>query len=202
MSAHEGGRLALGRGLHFLPQADRSLRVVAGTGCQFQTDQVGFAFVGAAVGQRQAVLHGHLSCLVAGITQSEQGACQLGAHLCDVGSRDGFAAMLAQGVGNFVPHDLGDLVIAELQLVDDAGVEQNFAAGRAAGVQLVVFDQVDFPVPAAGVGAEMRDFLDQLAGDRVETAHGRGVGVEQALLLGFCQGLLIGLVCHLVDLFG
>ncbi len=29
--------------------------------------------------------------------------------------------MLAQGVGHFVAHDHGDLIVGELQLLDDAG---------------------------------------------------------------------------------
>ena len=41
VGAHERWRLALGGGLHFLPEADSGLGVVAGAGSQFQADEVG-----------------------------------------------------------------------------------------------------------------------------------------------------------------
>jgi hypothetical protein len=59
------------------------------------------------------------------------------------------ARMLAQGVGHFVAHDHGDFVVGELELVQDAGVEGDLAAGHAKGVDLLAADQVDLPLPAA-----------------------------------------------------
>jgi hypothetical protein len=44
--------------------------------------------------------------------------------------------VLAQGVGDFVPHHGGELVVRDLQLLDDAGVDRDLAARHAPRVDL------------------------------------------------------------------
>ena len=53
-------------------------------------------------------------------------------------------------------HDHGDFVITELELVDDAGVEGDLAAGHAKRVDLLAADQIDLPAPLAGARVPLR----------------------------------------------
>jgi hypothetical protein len=58
---------------------------------------------------------------------------------------DALAGVLAQRVGHLVAHDHGGFVVGELELVQDAGVERDLAAGHAKGVDLLAANQVDLP---------------------------------------------------------
>ncbi len=188
------------RGLaHFVPQGDGRVRVVAGAGRQFQADQVGFVFIAAAVGQSHqqvdpVVAHGDCFLRCAG----DQGDLLQRADTVGLGHR--FTAMLAQGVGDFMTHDRGDFVIGQLQLLDQAAVENDLAARTAVGVELIALDQVDFPVPLRGIRAEDRGLGNQPIGDRLD-APGIGTGlVQHVLAVRFADLLLIGLRVGLVDL--
>ena len=99
-------------------------------------------------------------------------------------------------------HHSRDFGIGQLQLVDQAGVENDLAAGAAVGVELVALDHVDFPFPVRRIGAKLRRLGNQPIGDRLH-ALGGGAGPVQRVVAGrFAQRLLIRLCIHLVDLIG
>ncbi|MNT79974.1 hypothetical protein D3C72_2193740 [compost metagenome] len=81
--------------------------------------------------------------------------------------------MLAQGVGDFMPHHRSQFVIGQLEFVDQAVVDEDLAARPAVGVELVALDQVHFPVPLCRIRAELRGLGNQAVGDGL---HALGIG--------------------------
>jgi hypothetical protein len=154
VSAHELRRRAFRSLAHLVPQGDRGIRVVTGAGGQFEADQVGLVFIGAAVGQGHAVVGHGVGQRQAVLAQTEQGTGALLGHFDAIGLGHRFATVLAQGVGDFMAHDRGDFVVGQLQAVDQARVENDLAARAAVGVELIALDQIDFPLPLRRIRAE------------------------------------------------
>ena len=103
--------------------------------------------------------------------------------------------MLAQGVGDFMAHDLRGLVVAELQLIEDAGVEGDLAAGHAKGIDLLAAQQVDFPGPLARAWIPWRRKWNQIACNAPQS--------QQLRMVWRCQRALTGrLPEHLLVLLG
>ena len=100
------------------------------------------------------------------------------------------ARVLAQGVGDFVAHDHRNFVIGELELLQDAGVKSDLAAGHAESVDLVGADQVDLPLPA---------FCTVIPLERKRNDLGRdGTQAYQLRVVFGCQCVLgVGLLHHL-----
>ncbi len=114
---------------------------------------------------------------------------------------DLFTRVLAKCVGDLVAHHDGDLGVGQLQLVDQPGVEHDFAAGHHERVHLVAGDEVDFPVPTLGVGTEYRALRYDPPGDRTHTLQHRRLRVERALFRGIRFQGRIGFRAHLGELF-
>ena len=99
------------------------------------------------------------------------------------------ARMLAQRVGHLVAHDHRHLVVAELQLRQDAPEEGDLAAGHAEGVDLRAAEQDDFPLPLLGARVPWRRERDDALGDEAQPHQLRVVvGRQRACLRapGFC----------------
>ncbi|MNF90260.1 hypothetical protein D3C84_728170 [compost metagenome] len=108
--------------------------------------------------------------------------------------------MLAQGVGDLVAHHRRQFVVSELELIDQAAVDDDLAARTAVGVELVAVDHVGFPGPLRGIRTERGSLGDQALGDGVDAACIGAVLVQHALLRRLAQRLLVGLGVHLVEL--
>jgi hypothetical protein len=195
--------LGIAAGLaHLLPQADRRVRVVAGARRQLQADDVRLVLVGTAVGQSHQVFHSGIGHLLAGLAQPQQGRAHLGRQLRAIGLGHGLAAVLAKGVGDFVAHYRRQLGIGQLQLLDQATVDDDLAARAAVGVELFAVDQVDLPVPLRGIGTEHRGLGDQSAGDGLDPPRISAALVQHTLARGLAEGLLVSLGIHAIDLLG
>jgi len=136
--AHELGWRTTAGSRHLLPQADSGIRVIARTRSQLQPDQVGLVLVAPTVGQGEAVLHHRIGHRQATFPQPQQSAGALLGQFDTVGLGHGFAAVFAQRVRHLVTHDRGDLVVAQLELLDDAAVEDDLAARPAVGVDIIL----------------------------------------------------------------
>ena len=141
-------------GTHFLPQRHAGARVVARTRSDFHADEIGFGFIIAAeleVDQVSALL-GHQVGELRAHTKKYRShrAADGGNPVGGRGLTHAFTRVLAQGVSDFMAHDHGHLVVRELQLVQDAAVKSNLAAGHAIGVDLVRAHEVDLPLPLFG----------------------------------------------------
>src|SRR3954451_11151261 len=110
--------------------------------------------------------------------------------------------MLAQRVRDLVSHHDGDLAVGEVQLVDEAGVEGDLAAGHAERVELRTREHVDLPLPPRRVAAEDCRVRLDAARDRAHAFEHGGIAVERARFGGIGQQLRVGLRRHLVELAG
>lgn len=90
--------------------------------------------------------------------------------------------MLTQRVGDLVAHHRGDLVVGELQLLDQPGIEDDLAARAAVGIQLGAVDDIHFPGPLRGIRAEYADLGDQPLGDAIDALGNRRVLSSTPLL--------------------
>ena len=106
--------------------------------------------------------------------------------------RGALPPVLAQGVGDLVAHDRGGLVVGELQLLQDAGVEGDLAARHAPGVDLGRRDHVDFPGPAGGVLPEHRGVRDDPGRDGPDPLDLLRIAVDGPLVVRLAEGLLVG----------
>ena len=98
-------------------------------------------------------------------------------------------------------HDRGGLVVGQLQLIEQTGVDNDLAAGTTVGVEFVALDQIDFPLPLRGIRPERRRLGNQPVSDGLNTL---GIGtrlVEHILAARIAHGLLIILSVSLIDLF-
>ncbi len=194
--------LAAGGLAHLAPERDGRFRVVAPAGGHFQADEVGFRLVAAAELERDQ-LRAEVRGRVAQVAQAQQLRAERQAHARGLRLGQAGAGVLAQCMGHLVAHDHGGLVIGELELVQDAGVEGDLAARHAEGVDLFAADQVDlpFPLPRAVVplGGEGNEALADAA-----QAHQLGMCVagQGALGLGLGEHLIVLLVGGGLQLLG
>ncbi|MNF90309.1 hypothetical protein D3C85_1111030 [compost metagenome] len=108
--------------------------------------------------------------------------------------------MLAQGVGDFMAHDRGELIVSELKTVDQPGVDKDLAARTTVGIELVALDQVHFPLPLGRVRTKVRRLGNQPVGNRPNTLGIAAGLVQHAFAARLTHSLCIGLGVHLVDL--
>lgn len=187
---------------HLVPQADAGARVVGAARGHFQADQVGLGFVVAAVFEREQ-LGAEVGADLAQIAQPQHGREHRQADAGGLGLGQALARVFAQGVGHFVAHDGGDFVVAELKLVEDAGVEGDLAAGHAPGVDLLAADQVDLPAPALGARVPGRAVRDEAAGDGAQAPQLRvPFGRQRALGAGLGQHFGVLLLAGLLQRLG
>ncbi len=108
--------------------------------------------------------------------------------------------MLAQGVGNFMPNDSSQFRVRWLNPFDQAAVNRHLAARHTPGINFVLIDEVDFPIPGAGVRTENTDLIDQALGNGLDpTSLGR-IGIQRLLLPSLGQDLSIILGRRLIEL--
>ena len=97
-------------------------------------------------------------------------------------------------------HDRGNLVVAQLELIDQAAIKDDLAARTTVGIELVTLDQIDLPLPLRRIRAEGRRLGDQAPGNRLDPP-GIGAGlVQDPFATRLAQGLLVRLRIHLIDL--
>jgi hypothetical protein len=97
----------------------------------------------------------------------------------------------------------GPFVVAELELVEDAAVKSDLAAGHAKRIDLVAVDEVDFPIPIFGGRVPSLAVWYQSAGNLAQAAHlGVAGGVEGALLIGVAHHRAVLFGRCTFDLFG
>ncbi|MDT4858806.1 hypothetical protein FQZ97_932900 [compost metagenome] len=106
-------------------------------------------------------------------------------------------------MGHLVAHDHGGLVVGELQLLQDAGVESDLAARHAERVHLIAADQVDLPLPVGGAFVPLRGVRNDAARDVAQPLNLWVAGRQQELLgVGFAHRLRILLVRSALEFFG
>ena len=91
------------------------------------------------------------------------------------------ATVLAQRVRNFVSQHGGELVVRDLQLLDDAGVDRDLPAGHAPCVDLGRGQDVHFPLPVQRVLAKDGGLRDESLGDGANALDLLWVFVDVAL---------------------
>ena len=176
--------------------------VVAAAGGDFQADQVGLGLVVAAVlegGQLRADIGAQLPQLA----EAEQRGRHFQPEAGGGGLGHALARVFAQGVGHFVAHDHGDFVVAQLELIKDAGEEADLAARHAEGVDRLAVEQVDFPAPVARALVPLRGVGDQPLRDGAQAPQLRvAVAGQQALGARFGQQLRVLLLRRLLQFLG
>jgi hypothetical protein len=101
--------------------------------------------------------------------------------------------VISQRVGDFVAHDLGDLVVGGVQFFDQAGINRHFPARHAPGIDRLRFiDHLDTPFPAGRLRAHSHRLADQPFGDRRNALFKYRVVVDLALLGQGFESLCIG----------
>ena len=114
--------------------------------------------------------------------------------------RGPFPGMLAQRMGDLVPHDGRNLVIGQVELLDDAAVERDLATRHAPGIELVGLDDVDLPLPLQRILPERPHLRDDAPRHRPHPGgHGR-VGIEPTVRLRLLQHFGIGHLRTLIQL--
>ena len=73
--------------------------------------------------------------------------------------------MFTQRVCHFVAHDHRGLIVGQLELVQDAGVESNLATWHTKGIDLLAADQVHFPAPLARTVVPLRRVRNDALGE-------------------------------------
>ena len=102
--------------------------------------------------------------------------------------------MFTQGVGHFVAHDHCGFVVAQFELIQNAGVKSDLAARHAKRVDLFAAQQIDFPLPLSGAVIPLCGLRHQLGGNALQALQLRvasrgqrafctGVGQQLAVLL-------------------
>ena len=145
---------------HFLPHRDGSAWVIAGACREFHTDTIGFGFMRAAMRQTDAELvqltpriNHTLACAGQRCAQQSQLRQRLLGSL--------LARMLAQRVSDFMSHHRSDLIIAQFQFVEYAGVDGDLSPGHTPRIDIRRADDVDLPVPFQCIWSEHCGLRDQ-----------------------------------------
>jgi hypothetical protein len=124
---------------------------------QLDADAVGFLLVLAAVGQHEHGL-GEAACKAridvdAGEDRERNSAerrRRLRRHL----PAHALARVLEQRVRDLVAHHGPQLVLGQLELLDQPGVDGDLSARHAPGVDLIGGEDVDFPLPGRSIIAK------------------------------------------------
>ena len=178
------------------------MRVVAAARSELHADEVGLGLVFAAEPECEQ-LAAHVGQIAPAVAQPEQRRADLDGPTRDHGLAHALAGVLAQRVRHLVAHHHRDLVVAELQLVEDAVEESDLAARQAEGVDLLASDQVDLPAPLAGAPVPFEGVRDQALRDRTQPHHLRVAFRGQRILLRrLLAHLRVLLHARLLDLLG
>ncbi|MNT32923.1 hypothetical protein D3C72_1688290 [compost metagenome] len=102
-------------------------------------------------------------------------------------------------MGDLVAHRHGDLVVGQLELVEQPGIESDLAARHAERIDLPGADQVDLPLPLPRALVPACGLRQQPLADRAQAHQLRVVGGGQCMLgdgfplelLVFLRGLLL-----------
>ena len=145
---------------------------------------VSFQFCGAAVGQLQGQLGGNCSTAHGGGRTIGHGThgnhTQGGGH----GPGHTFSGVVCQSVGNLVAHDLGELGVGQLQLLEQAGVDGHAAARHAPGIHRVrVVDNRHTPLPVSRARIFLHGYGYQSAGNGGNAFGQRFVAGQLVLLV-------------------
>ena len=136
--------------------------------------------------------------VVADIAQAQQLRSQRDADAGGRVFRQLLTGVLAQGVGHFVAHDHGHLIVGQAQGVQNAGVKGDFSARHAKGVDVRAANQRHLPLPLAGTAVPLGGKGDQALGNGVQALHlGIAGGHQAALGLGLLQQLCVLLLGRL-----
>src|SRR5690606_1432361 len=104
-----------------------------------------------------------------------------------IGTRHLLPAVLAQGMCNLVPHYSGNFCVGQLQLVDQPAVKNDLATRPTIGIDFGAVNQVDLPLPVAGILTKIRRLGNQPLCNSLQTASLCTAGVQLALATGFLQ---------------
>ena len=176
------------------------IAVYAGLVQKLDAYAIGLGFVQTAVGQVVGQVGHHAGHIDVALTAAERHTHARGDNSGVDLLRGPLARMFAQRMGNFVTHDDGDLLIAEVQPFDQPGIKHDFAAGHAERIQIVAADGVDFPFSARRIGAEGAGLRRDAAGDGAHALRQRRIGVESAFFCRFGLQFGVSLCGHLVQL--
>ena len=91
-----------------------------------------------------------------------------------------------------MPHHGRDLVVGQLELLEDAGVERDLAAGHAPRVDLRRSEDVHLPLPIRRVLPEHGGLRDDALRDRADALDLLRVAVDVALRALLLEHLLVG----------
>jgi hypothetical protein len=172
MSGHEFGRLTVTGGLtHSFPERDGLAGIVSGASHVEEAHLVGFNFVIATEGEQNAVgrtraeqTHDRLALLKIHIGKRKGSADQRG--LNEGVLEDALGAVTGDGVRDFVADDRGEAGF-RLRDREDAGVNDDLAAGQTERVYLLAVDDADLPIERGSGVARLRGDPGRDAPDRL-----------------------------------
>src|SRR2546428_14044606 len=95
-------------------------------------------------------------------------------------------------MGDLVPHPGRDLVVGQLELLEDAGVERDLAAGHAPRVDLRRGEDIPLPFPPRRVRPEHAGLRDDALGDPADPLDLLPIFIDVALRALLLEYLLIG----------
>src|SRR5215510_10074550 len=104
---------------------------------------VGLGLVNSRVGQEVGHLPDHAGQVGARLSDPEYRADRARPDVGRKLLRGSLASVLAQSVRDLVAHHPSDLIVRQLELLEDTGVERDLAAGHAPGVDFGRSENVD-----------------------------------------------------------
>jgi len=197
-------RLPAGDAAHLLPQRDRRLRVVTRPCGEFDADAVRFLLHLAGIGTHEGeVTNATDHALPEAGVDPEISADQCPADGCrnvQAGFLTGlFATVLTQCVRDLVPQHRRELVVGGPQLLDQAGIHRDLAAGHAPGVEFLGADNVDLPPPGGRIAAKSGSYRNQPLDDGPHPLELLRITIEQIPALRSAHGLVVGLGRRAID---
>src|SRR5436309_7335982 len=106
--------------------------------------------------------------------------------------RRALAPVLTQRMGDLVPHHGRDLVVCRLELLEDAGVKRDLAAGHAPRIDLRRGENVHLPFPTRRVLPEHTGLRDDAPGDGADALDLLRIAVDVAVRALLLEYLLVG----------
>ncbi len=196
---NSGGALVLACSI-FLPHTHRGMRVIAGASHELEPDPVRFGFLFAAVRQ----LKGDIRHFVGEIDSSlphTGGDRNTGQRdLLRIGTRHPLTAVFSQRVADLVANHRRQLIVTELELIDEAGVNHYLPARHAISIEFLGREHVYLPLPARRIRSERCRLRNQSLGNVVHALDVARISVELAFLARFLHLSRVSLRRRLVDL--
>ncbi len=143
------------------------MRVISGARHELEPDPIRFGFLFAAVRQLKGDVRHFVGEIESPLpdTRSDRNTGQR--DLLRVGTRQPLTTVFAQRVADLVSDHGRQLIVTELELIDQPGVDHDLAARHAIGIELLGREHVDLPLPTRRIRPERCRLRNQSLGNVV-----------------------------------